>query len=98
LFGRDEAAEEMGPSADAPLPTAPDADAVRAAAGSEPPGTVVWHRDDLRIGDNPAVAAAADGADRILPLFVFDPGFHDERGAACDARIEFLHDCLRDLD
>ena len=88
----------MGSPADAPLLTAPDAEAVRAAFGSEPPGTVVWHRDDLRIADNPALAAAADESDPILPLFVFDPAFYDERGAACDARVEFLHDCLRDLD
>jgi len=32
------------------------------------------------------------------PLFVFDPAFYGDRGTACDARIEFLHDCLRDLD
>ena len=98
----------MATGDDAALPSAPDADAVRSlsAADGRPkaesrpdePGTVVWHRKDLRIADNPAVAAAADEADRILPLFVFDPGFYDERGAACDARIEFLHDCLRDLD
>ena len=81
---------------DAGLPSSPDSEAVRSL--SDAPGTVVWHRAGLRIADNPAVAAAADESDRILPIFVFDPGFHDERGAACDARIEFLHDCLRDLD
>ncbi|WP_096395879.1 cryptochrome/deoxyribodipyrimidine photo-lyase family protein [Halorubrum trapanicum] len=84
------------------LPSTPDADAVRSlsAADGRPdePGTVVWHRNDLRIADNPALAAAAAESERVLPLFVFDPSFYDERGAACDARIEFLHDCLRDLD
>ncbi|TKX58346.1 deoxyribodipyrimidine photo-lyase/cryptochrome family protein [Halorubrum sp. ASP1] len=90
----------MGSFADAPLPVAPDAEAVRSLSRPDDadPGTVVWHRSDLRIADHPAVAAAADESDRILPLFVFDPGFHDARGAACDARIAFLHDCLRDLD
>jgi len=84
---------------DAPLPTAPDPEAVAATATEpESPGIVVWHRKDLRIADNPAVTAAAAESDRLLPLFVFDPGFYDERGIACDARIEFLHDCLRDLD
>ena len=71
------------------------------------PGTVVWHREDLRIADNPALAAGAaaetaasdDGADaRILPLFIFDPAFYGDRGMACDARVAFLHDSLRDLD
>ena len=79
------------------------------------PGTVVWHREDLRVADNPALAAAVaaetkagpadgdgaverDGSDaRILPLFVFDPAFYGDRGMACDGRIEFLHDSLRDL-
>ena len=60
-------------------------------------GTVVWHREHLRIADQPAVAAAAD-ADVLLPVFVFDPSFYAADGLACDARIEFLHDCLADLD
>ncbi|SDF52121.1 deoxyribodipyrimidine photo-lyase [Halorubrum xinjiangense] len=90
--------QEMVPGDDAPLPTAPDAEAVRSASAAGGAGTVVWHRDDLRIGDNPGLAAAAAETDRVLPLFVFDPAFYGERGMACDARIEFLHDCLRDLD
>ena len=89
-------------------PTVPDPEAIRSLAESPgDAGTVVWHREDLRIADNPALAAAAsagaaeaaDDSDTIvLPLFVFDPAFYSERGAACDARIAFLHDCLRDLD
>ncbi len=47
--------------------------------------------------DHPAVAAATDRADVVLPLFVFDPGFYDGDGLACDARIRFLHECLCDL-
>ncbi|WP_435186378.1 FAD-binding domain-containing protein [Halobellus sp. EA9] len=60
-------------------------------------GTVVWHREHLRVGDQPAVAAAAD-ADHLLPLFVFDPAFYGSDGLACDARLRFLHDSLNDLD
>jgi len=96
---RAEVYDEMDSPDDVPLPTAPDREAVAAAASeTEPPGTVVWHRADLRIADNPAVTAAAAESDRLLPFFVFDPGFYTGRRAACDARIEFLHDCLRDLD
>ena len=68
------------------------------------PGTVVWHRTDLRAADNPALAAAgersfeADDHAPVLPLFIFDPAFYDGRGLACDARIEFLHESLCDLD
>ena len=80
----------------------PDADSVPtseaiSAFTDGDPGTVVWHREHLRIADQPAVARAADD-DRLLPLFVFDPAFYGDRGMACDSRIAFLHDCLRDLD
>lgn len=33
---------------------------------------ILWFRRDLRLGDHPALLAAADGA-RVLPLFVLDP-------------------------
>ncbi|MFC7187625.1 FAD-binding domain-containing protein [Halorubrum yunnanense] len=89
----------MGADDDATPATVPDREAIRSLVDSPADaGTVVWHREDLRIADNPALAAAAAGSDRILPLFVFDPAFYGDRGAACDARIAFLHDCLRDLD
>jgi deoxyribodipyrimidine photo-lyase len=57
---------------------------------------VVWHRDDLRTADNAALAAAARGG-TPCPVFVADPAFYDDRGLACDARIEFLFECLADL-
>ncbi|QSG01346.1 FAD-binding domain-containing protein [Natranaeroarchaeum sulfidigenes] len=51
----------------------------------------VWHRDDLRLRDSPAlVRAAADG--QPVPVFVFDPTFYD--GIACDSRIRFLHESI----
>ena len=34
--------------------------------------TLVWFRDDLRISDNPALAAAADRGDDIVACYVFD--------------------------
>ena len=34
---------------------------------------VVWFRRDLRLGDNPAWAAAASSADRVIALYVLDP-------------------------
>ncbi|OYR50910.1 deoxyribodipyrimidine photolyase [Halorubrum sp. Ea1] len=118
----------MGADDHAPTPpTVPDPEAIRSVTGSPTEaGTVVWHREDLRIADNPALAtaasasaaaaterdtdeaataedadgtAAAEDADPVvLPLFVFDPAFYGDRGLACDARIAFLHDSLRDLD
>ena len=74
----------------------PSQDRIEAFTDGDP-GTVVWHREHLRIADQPAVARAADD-DRLLALFVFDPSFYGDRGMACDSRIDFLHDCLHDLD
>ncbi len=34
---------------------------------------VVWFRDDLRVTDNPTLADAVETADRVLPVYVFDP-------------------------
>jgi len=59
------------------------------------PDILVWHRDDLRVRDNPALAAAA--ADGVAhPAFVFDPRFY-RSDRVCDGRIEFLHESLEAL-
>ncbi len=61
-------------------------------------GTVIWHREHLRVADQPAVATAIARADTVLPVFVFDPAFYGDDGLACDSRVRFLHECLRSLD
>ncbi|RLM57597.1 deoxyribodipyrimidine photo-lyase/cryptochrome family protein [Halobellus sp. Atlit-31R] len=86
----------MSASHSAALPTRPLASAVPTLDADEA-GTVIWHRDHLRVRDQPAVAAAATD-EHVLPLFVFDPAFYGSEGLACDARVGFLHDCLADLD
>jgi deoxyribodipyrimidine photo-lyase len=90
---------------DSPVPTAVppprecvERDNTGPVAGSEASGAVVWHREALRIRDHPAVTAATNDADIVLPLFVFDPGFYGDSGLSCDARVRFLHECLFDLD
>jgi deoxyribodipyrimidine photo-lyase len=55
---------------------------------------VLWFRRDLRLGDNPALAAAASEADRVLGLFVLDPRLVAAAGAP---RLAFLYRCLREL-
>lgn len=56
--------------------------------------SIMWFRRDLRLGDHPALlAAAADGAE-VVPVFVVDPTF-DGAGAP---RLAFLDDCLMSLD
>ncbi|MDB6115115.1 MAG: phrA, partial [Lacunisphaera sp.] len=34
--------------------------------------TIVWFRQDLRLEDNPALAAAAKTGDRVLPVYIAD--------------------------
>ena len=56
---------------------------------------MLWFRRDLRIGDNPALLAARDAADEVLPVFVLDDALW---GPAGDPRRAFLLRCLRDLE
>src|SRR4051812_32878273 len=55
----------------------------------------MWFRRDLRLGDNPALRAAADAHDRLVALFVHDPALAGPSGAN---RLAFLHGCLDALD
>jgi deoxyribodipyrimidine photo-lyase len=54
---------------------------------------VVLFTRDLRVHDHPALAAACADAERVVPLFVFDPTL---LGTSAN-RDRFLHQCLADL-
>jgi deoxyribodipyrimidine photo-lyase len=56
---------------------------------------VVLFTRDLRVHDNPALAAAAEEAERVLPLFVLDETILGCFGAS--NRLAFLGEALRDL-
>src|SRR5690349_18300381 len=56
--------------------------------------SVMWFRRDLRLGDNPALRAAADHGP-VLPLFVLDPALW---GPAGPTRRAYLAASLRALD
>jgi deoxyribodipyrimidine photo-lyase len=56
-----------------------------------------WVRRDLRLGDNQALAAAADQADQVLPVFVLDPTLLGSSWVG-EKRLAFLYDGLRALD
>ena len=56
--------------------------------------SVLWLRRDLRLADAPALLAARDDADEVLPLFVLDDAL---RGPAGAPRLAFLYRCLREL-
>lgn len=45
---------------------------------SRPPVAVVWFRNDLRLADNPALAAAVDAGYAVVPVYVHAP---EEEGA-----------------
>jgi deoxyribodipyrimidine photo-lyase len=55
---------------------------------------VLWFRRDLRLADHPALLAARDSADEVLPLFVLDDAL---RGPSGPPRLAFLYRCLREL-
>lgn len=56
---------------------------------------VLWFRRDLRLGDHPALLAAAEDGDRVLPLFVLDDALLRPSG---EARAAYLLRSLRALD
>ena len=59
---------------------------------------VMWFRRDLRIGDNPALVAAAT-AGRVVPLFVHDDVLAGPAGANRVASLHATLDVLgSDLD
>ncbi len=57
---------------------------------------VVLFTRDLRVHDNAALAAAADRAETVVPLFVLDDALLRRAGAP--NRVAFLLDALHDLD
>ncbi len=58
---------------------------------------LVWFRRDLRLHDHPALRAALDAADTVLPVFCLDDGLLRGRHAS-GPRTQFLLECLAELD
>jgi deoxyribodipyrimidine photo-lyase len=58
---------------------------------------LVWFRRDLRLHDQPALRAAADAGESVIPVFCFDDGLLGGRHAS-GPRTQFLLECLADLD
>jgi deoxyribodipyrimidine photo-lyase len=54
---------------------------------------VVLFTRDLRVHDNPALAAACANAERVVPLYVLDPKLQ----TVSANRVRFLHQALADL-
>ena len=57
---------------------------------------IVWLRRDLRVHDHPALRAALDRADRVIPVFCFDDRLLHGRHSS-GPRTQFMLECLTDL-
>jgi deoxyribodipyrimidine photo-lyase len=57
---------------------------------------IVWFRRDLRVGDHPALCAALERADRVIPFFCFDDRLLHGRHES-GSRTQFMLECLTDL-
>jgi len=58
---------------------------------------IIWFRRDLRVHDHPALYAAREGVEWLVPVFVLDDRLLHGRHAS-GARTQFLLECLTDLD
>jgi deoxyribodipyrimidine photo-lyase len=61
-----------------------------------PSRAVVWFRRDLRVADHPALVAALDAADQVVPVFVVDRTLLGGRPSGPNRRA-FLHGALGSL-
>jgi deoxyribodipyrimidine photo-lyase len=59
--------------------------------------TVVWFRQDLRLADHPALTAAVEQGDPIVPVFIFAPAEEGVWAPGGASRV-WLHDSLVRLD
>ena len=60
--------------------------------------SILWFRRDLRLGDHPALLAAAAAADEVVPLFVLDPALLRSAGARAGRLRASLTALRGDLD
>jgi deoxyribodipyrimidine photo-lyase len=58
---------------------------------------ILWFRRDLRIHDHPALCAALEAGERVVPVFCLDDGLLRGRHAS-GPRTQFLLECLANLD
>ena len=56
---------------------------------------IVWFRRDLRIGDNPALCAAIESADEIVPVFILNT---KQIANAGEKLLAYMGQSLRALD
>jgi deoxyribodipyrimidine photo-lyase len=57
--------------------------------------SIIWFRRDLRINDHPALLAAIESTDQVIPLFILDKKQIEEAG---DKLLAYMGQSLRALD
>ncbi|RYZ45368.1 MAG: deoxyribodipyrimidine photo-lyase, partial [Sphingobacteriales bacterium] len=60
--------------------------------------SVCWFRRDLRLEDNAALYHALKSEHPVVPVFIFDTNILDELEEKSDARVQFIHDVLSDMN
>jgi deoxyribodipyrimidine photo-lyase len=58
---------------------------------------IFWFRRDLRLEDNTALFHALQSEYPILPIFIFDKEILDKLENKADARVQFIHDNLLEI-
>ncbi len=58
---------------------------------------IFWFRRDLRINDNTALHYALQEGKAVLPIFIFDKNILDKLEDKDDARVNFLHNRVKEL-
>ena len=59
---------------------------------------IFWFRRDLRLHDNAGLYHALKEGHPVLPIFIFDSNILDKLEEKKDARVEFIHDCISNLN
>lgn len=63
----------------------------------KPAVNIFWFRRDLRLNDNAGLYHALRSGTPVVPLFIFDRNILDELEDRTDARVDFIHQCIRGM-
>jgi deoxyribodipyrimidine photo-lyase len=63
----------------------------------KPDVNIFWFRRDLRLHDNAGLYHALKEKCPVVPIFIFDRNILDELEDRSDSRVEFIHDCLGEI-
>ena len=59
---------------------------------------IFWFRRDLRLEDNAGLYHALSAGLPVIPLFIFDTDILDELDNKTDARVEFIHKAISEIN